>query len=477
MASWKHRVMWTAVLVWSGLSAAPARATESDRVCSALMQDPVDIKTIRTATRAEPASARAICKVPRSALGQAGFMTLFAITGLAILPGVRDSARYARHPALQLALLRDSSGAARALAKAGADPTQSVDGASALTLAVMHDIEGGSTTWTDLVTLHWNEPLPHDALPPEALDRLYFAPALEEVLRSKGLRRHGLAADGTTWLHRALIQDWSLPDSDDAVIGAPIEGVEARGGELPRYEETLAPAANLYKEREPRLSFSDVMARGVPVNRRDVQGRSALYYAAYTGNWVAYDRLLGAGARPWKAGSTPASILFALAAGRSPERFAATLRQLIEQGHLVADDLHPLAGSLVQPEPVGWCQEPASMRPWFVECGQVPDQAVNRQLLASMGVGPSADWWTRHVKKQSRDVLQRAVDDGFVPPIPPVSTALRQKDWKVALLLLPAVQASPGALRRLDRLARRRGAPNRVRAAIRRAQGRAEAAR
>ena len=45
-------------------------------------------------------------------------MTLFAITGLAVLPGVRDSARYARHSALHLALLRDSSGAARALAEA-----------------------------------------------------------------------------------------------------------------------------------------------------------------------------------------------------------------------------------------------------------------------------------------------------------------------------------------------------------------------
>ena len=469
--------MWTAVLVWSGLSAAPAGATESDQVCSALMQDPVDITAIRAATRAEPASARATCKVPRSALGQAGFTTLFAITGLALLPGARDSARYARHPALQLALLRDSSAAARALAKAGADPTRSVDGASALTLAVMKDSEGGSTTWTDLVTLHWDEPLPHDALSPAALDRLFFAPALEEVLRSKGLRRHGLAADDTTWLHRALIQDWPLPDSDDAVVGAPIEGVEARGGELPRYEETLAPAAKLYEERVPRLSFADVMARGVPVNRPDVRGRTALYYAAYTGNWVAYDRLLAAGARPWKAGSTPASILFALAAGGSPERFAATLRQLIERGHLVAEDLRPLAGSLVQPEPVGWCQQPAAVRPSFVECGLLPDQAVNRRLVASMGVGPSADWWRRRVEAQAGAALQQAVEDGFVPPIQAVSMAVRRKDWTTALLLLPSVQAAPGALRRLDRLARRRGAPNRVRAAIRRAQGQAEAAR
>ena len=143
---------------------------------------------------------------------------------------------------------------------------------------------------------------------------------------------------------------------------------------------------------------------------------------------------------------------------------------------MVPEELDFLAEHLVQPEPVGWCARPAAERPRFVTCGQPSDQAVNRQLLASMGVGPSADWWSRQVKEQSRAVLQRAVEDGFVPPIQPVSTALRQKDWKVALLLLPAVQATPGALRRLDRLARRRGAPNRVRAAIRQAQDQADAA-
>jgi hypothetical protein len=461
-------------LAWSGLVGAPAQSGSVPSVCEPLVAEEVDPVAVRAALRASPESVRHICKMERSALGRAGFTTLFVLSGLAILPGVRDSARYARHTPLQLAVLRDSPPAARALVKAGADPTRTYEGASPLTLAVMHDVGVGGTTWTDLLLLHWDTPLPSDALSPEALDRLFFASELEALLRSKGLSGNGRAADGTTWLHRALIQDWSMPDSDDALIRRPIDRVEARNGELPRYEETIGPGARFYEEDVPRLSFAAVMARGARVDRKDAQGRTALYYAAYTGNWVAWDMLLAEGARPWKAGVRPESVLFALAAGGSPERFEQVLGRLMRREQVAVSDLSALAGSLVEPEPSGWCLKPEAMRPASTRCDEVPEQRATAELLAAVGAAPAPSWWTARVERQARSVLAQAVEVGFKPSMSPLKVAVRRKDWKTTRMLVPHAVLSPAEARRLRRMAARRGAPARVRRTIEQAQAQAE---
>ncbi|HCH65891.1 MAG: hypothetical protein CL927_14005 [Deltaproteobacteria bacterium] len=463
-------------LVLGGLHSGPVHAREAPSVCQPLVADVVDPVAVRAVLSENPSSLEHLCKVRRSALGEAGLTTLFVVSGLALIPGALDSAKYARHTPLELAILRDSRAAARALVKAGADPTHGSEKASPLTLAVMRDLDAGSTDWTELVLMSWSGPLLSDALSATALDRLFFAPELTDVLGSSGMRGHGLAEDGTIWLHRALIQDWPLPKTDDALVGQPLDGVQVKDGELPRYEETLAPGARFYEETVPRLSVAAVMARGVPIGHADSQGRTALYYAAYTGNWTAYERLLAAGAKPLRAGARPESILFALAAGGSTERFEATLRLVLEHrdGDLTA--LRSLAGSLVDPEPVGWCRQPAEMRPSTVECDAVPDQATSRRLLASMGVSPPSAWWQTRMERGRQGALQLAIESGFIPPMGALKTAVRRKNWKTTRMLVRDAVLSPAEARRLARMASLRGAPAGVQEAIAKARVRAEKA-
>lgn len=461
----------------SGLAGERAHAAEAPSVCRALVADAVDPAEVRAALKANPESVDDICKVRRSALGEGGLTTLFVLSGLAILPGVLDQAKYARHTTLQMAILRDSAPAARALVSAGANPTGSHQGASALTLAVLRDLDAGNTTWTDLSLRLWQGPIPDHAVSSEALDRLFFAPELEGVLRSKGMRRHGLAEDGTTWLHRALLQDWPMPARDDVLIRDSIDGVEARNGELPRYEETTAIGARWFEETSPRLTFAAVMARGVPVGIKDAGGRTPLYYAAYTGNWVAYDRLVKEGARPWEAGAQPESILFALAAGGSVERFEKVLRTLLRRGVVDVEDLDALAGSLLYSEPSGWCRESEAIRPRGVRCDELPDQVQTRRLLAATGASPSRSWWKARVDQQARISLQGAVEVGFVPPVFAVKMAVRRKDWKTTRMLVRYAEPSAAQARRLGWMAARRGAPKQTRATIDTARARAEGPR
>ena len=473
-----RRPSWAlaAGLLVGALGSGPVQAADRPSVCDALVAESVDPAAVRAALRAAPDSVHHTCRVRRSALGEAGLTGLFVVTGLVLLPGARESAKYAHHTTLQLAILRGSAPAAKALAKAGADPVGRRDTDSALTLAVMLDIEAADTSWTSIVLSHWTEPLPSRALSAEALDQLFSSPELHKLLRAKGLPRHGRAEDGTTWLHRALIQDWPMPGSDDALLGEAIIEVQASKGELPRHEETIGPGARFYKETHPRLSFAAVMDRGLPVDLPDAKGRSALYYAAYTGNWVAYDRLLDAGARPQRAGMQPESILFALAAGGSPERFERTLRRLVRRGHVEVADLSGLAGSLAEPEPRGWCAEPEERRPWNETCA-LTDQARNSQQLVQLGVSPTDAWWKARVDRQAHTALQRAVDYGFTPPLRALKRAVRQEDWQTTRMLVPHATLSPAQARQLGRMAARRGAPRGVRKTIDGARARAEGRR
>ena len=104
---------------WS--SAAPAQARDTPPVCVALKARTVDVAGVKRAVAGTPGAVSETCYVPRSAVSQLTQMAAAIFTlGLSTLgaPGLSQA-----YSPLELAVVRESEGAVRALAAAGADPT------------------------------------------------------------------------------------------------------------------------------------------------------------------------------------------------------------------------------------------------------------------------------------------------------------------------------------------------------------------
>jgi len=405
------------VALCSGLMGTPAVATTTP-ICEALKAEPVDVAGVRVALRTQPGALDAVCEIEWTS-PQMGAVEL--LVGVVVFPYLVYRANRAgrtfidKHDPLELAVMRQSLGATRALLKAGADPVVHSRGTeSALERAVALDLESGSSEWSDLLLADWRGEMPTDTLTTATLDRLFFAPALESRLRSAGLPPHGEDQSGTTWLHRSM-------------------------NDRPRFRG------------DPHLTFDAVMARGLPIGRKDGLGRTALYTAAAAENWSAYDVLIEAGARPERAGEEPQTILRPLADGEVLDRYEQTLRQLVEEGHVVADDLSTLAENLL------FRRKVAYSRP-----------------LAAVGATPSEWWWESQISLGWEDRLSGALEAGFVVPGSAVSYAMRKEKWALARRLLSHSRLSPAEVRRLQRQAIWRGAPPKMKQALKRAKKRAQ---
>lgn len=421
-----HRARLLAALVGLGLALAPAHAdgASGPPVCTALLTRPIDARAVQRAVTRNPASITAVCEIPKSSLDVA-----IAVFSIVLIPTLLSGPE--RYSPLELAVLRQSRDATEVLLEAGADPfPNSRSLRTPLSLAVQIDLETGSSTWTDLLLRGRSVELTAGFLRSSDLDRLFFAPALEKRLIQHGLPRHGTDREGRTWLHRSLYRE-DLPFEQQVALGS-----------------VIGPSD---KAIRAELTLDKVLRRGVPVNRRDARGYSALYYAAWTGNWSAWDRLIAAGARLERAAEQPQYLLRALAAAGAEKRFRTTLRALHGGGHLSAAALQDLAERLL-----------------FLE-GETPCRAVGR-----LGGSPSPHAWSSWLSPRHSELLDRALACGYRPPWTSLKLAVRARRWPAVRKMVKGADLSPRQVRVLRRMALLRGAPSGVHKALKRAGKRAK---
>lgn len=420
---------WVALLLWvQWSSAAPAQARDTPPVCVALRARTVDVAGVKRAVAGTPGAVDETCYVPRSAVSQfTQILVGVATVGLSTLfhPGLSQA-----YSPLELAVLRESEGAVRVLAAAGANPTaRRKKSLPAVRRAVALDLKAGGTRWTDAVLSGWQNPLPDGVLTTHQLDRLFAASVLEAHLRDRGLPAWGTDGRGTTWLHRALYRD-TLSLEMQVVLGKP------------ESEEAL--------EVRRAITVEAALARGVPVDRRDHDGHTALYYAAVTENWRAFDGLLAAGARPQRAGAEPDAILYALVLTDSGPRFGAMVARLLRSGHVDAAGLAPLA-----------------------EVSLRPGRSQQCRAVANAGIEPTLGWWNRVIEQGNEDRLDRTLACGFVPSHKTIRSAVRLQSWPAVRKLVKHASLTGLQVRRLQLMAAVRRAPPPVKKALSKALRRA----
>ena len=421
-----RRVVLLLWLQWS--SATPAQARDTPAVCVALKARTVDVAGVKRAVASTPGAMDETCSVPRSAVSQLTQMAAAIFTlGLSTLgaPGLSQA-----YSPLELAVLRESEGAVRALAAAGADPTaRRKKSLPAVRRAVALDLEAGGTRWTDAVLSGWRAPLPAGVLTTHQLDQLFAASVLEAHLRDRGLPAWGTDGRGTTWLHRALYRD-ALSLEMQVVLGKPDS------------EDAM--------EVRRAITVEAALARGVPVDLRDHDEHTALYYAAVTENWRAFDGLLSAGAHPERAGAEPDAILYALVLTNSGPRFGAMVARLLRSGHVDAADLAPLA-----------------------EVSLRPGRSQQCRAVADAGIEPTLGWWNRVIEQGNEDRLDRTLACGFVPSHKTIRSAVRLQSWPAVRKLVKHASLTGFQVRRLQVMAAVRGAPQPVKKALSKAHRRA----
>lgn len=405
-----------AALLLLGPTQARAASAPQSPICEALVKPTVDVAAVRRALERDPTSIDATCRVARS--GPDTAVEVFGFFFMLGLPTIMGATQQP-YGTLELAVRRGSSDAVALLRDAGADPThRTKHTSSAIGVAVALDLARGGTTWTHQVLQGWSGELSPGVLNDVLLDRLFFAPELEQELLRHGYPPHGTDAHGMTWLHRSLYDPSLSFRQRGAFPVSPGEGADA------------ARAA---------LSVDLVLARGVPVDQADRKGFSALYYAAVTGNWAAWDALLEAGARLEEAAEYPSSLLEALVLAGGDARFQQTVRTMTRDGHLQASDLSELASQMV-----------------------LDDETERCGLAAKVGATPSDFWWMVWSKKGHAPELDRALGCGFLPPFKVVQRAVRERRWSVARKLARHAALTPGQVRRLQIAAALRGAPPKV---------------
>jgi hypothetical protein len=268
----------------------------------------------------------------------------------------------------------------------------------------------------------WTAPLPPDVLTTEQLDQLFFASSLEARLRAGGLPAWGTDGRGSTWLHRALFRD-DLSLELQVALGKPgsEDALRVRGA----------------------ITVEAALARGVPVDRRDHNEHSALYYAAVAENWSAFDGFIQAGAKPHRAGSDPDAILYALVLTDSGPRFGRMVQQLLRTGHVDVVGLAPLAEVSLRPGRDQQCRS-----------------------VAEAGIEPTLGWWNRVIERDHGEQLDHTLACGFVPAAQTIRSAVRLQSWPAVRKMLGHTPLSTLQVRRLQVMAALRGAPRPVKKAL-----------